>query len=88
MNIDVKVTKQAEPEKVSKKAGEPKVSPTAKHSSKAQPKVAPKTGGGMYKIVAIDAEGNEKGQDFNVTSKTYNKAFSDTSKFKVKKKAI
>lgn len=88
MDISVSVGKVEEPKKVTKKAGEPNVKASAKHGGNKAVAHVDNTKSGMFTLIALDSEGNEKGQEFNVTAKTYNKAFSDTSKFKVKKKAI
>jgi hypothetical protein len=50
--------------------------------------VSSKSKAALYTLVALDAQGNEKGGDFRVPSKEYEKYYSDETKFKVKKKAI
>lgn len=43
-------------------------------------------GPGIYTLVPVDSAGNETGEQFTVTEKMYKKAFSDTTKYKIKKK--
>lgn len=76
---------------VIQKVGNVSINESKKHSDSLSVQsinVALKSKSGLYTLVALDAKGNEKGTEFRVPAKEYNKYYSDETKFKVKKKAI
>lgn len=88
IKVDVKLIKpESKVKEVKKKVAIPQIRPSEKHSgAKVIPVKSPKPG--LITIVALDKEGKEKGSEFNVPEKEYNKYYSDETKFKFKKKAI
>jgi hypothetical protein len=92
MDVEIKQNKEQKnkPEIVAKTTKKASVMPSAKHGN-AVPKVvikSAKNNKNIITIIALDEQGNEKGNEFNVTEKEYERSFSNDKKFKFKKKAI
>lgn len=90
VEINQNKPKKAQPATVAKQTTKASVEPSSKHGF-AAPKVvikSAKNNKNIITLIALDSEGNEKGNEFTVTEKEYERSFSNDKKFKFKKKAI
>lgn len=88
--IDEKGAQKQSIKEVNKKPKEVIVTESVKHVHSASTGVVKPVFNkpGMLTVVALDNNGNEKGNEFNIPEKEYIKYYSDETKFKIKKKAI
>ena len=82
--------KKAQPATVAKSTAKASVEPSSKHGF-AAPKVVIKSAQNnknIITLIALDSEGNEKGDEFLTSEKEYQRSYSNDKEFKFKKKAI